>query len=100
MGGDTFAGRGTVGRLLVVYRQAARLHDWTLSATQDELGPVRVRIHARCSAIDRFLIAKRPLTVVLGVGQEEWRWRVERVELDGVQLSAIASGVPDVITLR
>ena len=84
--------RGTRGRLLAVYAEAALLGAWRWSVgetlgTVTEFEAVALRVHP---VLSRY----RPLVIALAFGDYEWCWTLRDVQLDDGQLRGSAVGAP------
>lgn len=81
---------GDAGVLWHHYQVAARLGAWRLVRTADG-----ATVKAPVYATDVVWLARRPLTLTLGLGPLEWEWADVTADIEAGAVRITVTGVPD-----
>lgn len=74
---------GEIGKLMVGYRRAATIRDWSLTCQQDTLGVPINTLTGKVTDIDRYWIEQLPMVVGLWMGSSWWTW--DRIDVSIVE---------------
>ena len=93
-----FKARGAEGSFHHASYLAARFVRWDLVAKQASLGEIQVNITGRLLDVHVYWFQQQPLTLILHVGRERWRWRAGLVVGESVpaQVTVVVSGLPEI----
>lgn len=93
---------GTSGELRHGYQRAARLGPWVIARIDDHRPGRQAAFVFSAAMVDahEIWIARRPIDLVLALGQVEWIWHDVELSIAGVNLTISLTRRPDVVGAR